>query len=132
MTGSIWTTVIDFIFPPSCAGCGTTGSLACTDCQQKMIPLHEPLCDTCGQPTMDQSTCQRCTKVPPTIDKIRSAVLYTEPVTKFMHHFKYYDQFALANPLAEMMLSTLSELSAEPPDLLIPIPLHTQRERERG
>lgn len=49
-----------------------------------------------------------------------------------MHHFKYYDQFALAKPLAEMMLSTLSELSAEPPDLLIPIPLHTQRERERG
>ncbi len=49
-----------------------------------------------------------------------------------MHHFKYYDQFALAKPLAEMMMSTLSELSLEPPDLLIPIPLHSQRERERG
>ncbi len=49
-----------------------------------------------------------------------------------MHHFKYYDQFALARPMAEMMLGTLPDLSAELPDLYIPIPLHAQREQERG
>ena len=136
VTGSFWTSVIDFIFPPVCAGCGTAGSLACAPCQEKIIKLIEPLCQRCGQLVIDAGLCKRCTKVPPTIDKIRSAVLYTDPVNKFVHAFKYYDQFALAKPLAALMLDSLTELSPpsenNQPNLLVPVPLHPVRERERG
>ena len=86
----------------------------------------------CGQPTVNVSICQRCTKVPPPIDKIRASVLYTDPVTKFMHRFKYQDQFALAKPMGQMMAETIREQPLLSPQIFIPIPLHPQRQRERG
>lgn len=132
-TGSFWNTVIDFILPPVCNGCETAGSLICATCKEKLIWLQEPLCDICGQPGFRAGVCRRCTKVPPTIDHIRAAVLYTEPMTRIMHQFKYYDQFGLAQTMANMMRGAARVLyELQQPDLLIPIPLHVAREAERG
>ncbi|MFK7801977.1 MAG: ComF family protein [Anaerolineae bacterium] len=132
-TGSFWNTVIDFILPPVCNGCETAGSLICATCQEKLIWLKEPLCVICGQPNFRSGKCRQCTKVPPPIDKIRSAVLYTDPVTRIMHQFKYYDQFALTRTLTDMMLEPANELiQSNPIDVIIPIPLHSSREAERG
>lgn len=97
-----------------------------------MIRLQEPLCDICGQPTIADEICRRCTKVPPSIDKIRSSVLYTDPVTKFMRRFKYQDQFALAKPMGQMMAETIKSQPVLTPEILIPIPLHPHRQNERG
>ncbi|MFT5194859.1 MAG: ComF family protein [Cellvibrionaceae bacterium] len=87
----------------------------------------------CGQPGFRAGKCRQCTKVLPAIDKIRAAVLYTDPVTRIMHQFKYYEQFALARTLSGMMASVAKELcETHPANLLIPIPLHPNREAERG
>ena len=132
-TGSFWNTVIDFILPPVCNGCETAGSLICARCKEKLIWLKEPLCAICGQPSFRAGKCRQCTKVPPTIDHIRAAVLYTDPMTRIMHQFKYYDQFALAQTMTDMMRGAARELfKLQKPDLLIPIPLHAEREAERG
>lgn len=132
-TGSFWNTVIDFILPPACNGCETVGSLICATCTDKLIWLKEPLCIVCGQPGFRPGKCRQCTKVLPPIDQIRAAVLYTDPMTRIMHQYKYYGQFGLTRSLTAMMLEPAQGLcNTHLPDLLIPIPLHPQREKERG
>ena len=125
--------VLDFIFPPSCAGCGTTGSLICVNCQKQFVWIKEPICEICGQPTLKSGRCLPCTKVPPAIDQIRAPILYTEAVTRIIHNFKYYDQFALAKPLANLMSAAIPQFNSNLfAELIVPIPLHKKREKQRG
>ena len=125
--------VLDFIFPPTCAGCGATGSLICANCENKFVWIKEPICVTCGQPTLELGKCAQCTKVPPAIDQIRAPILYTEGVTRIIHNLKYYDQFALAKPLAQLMSAAVPQFKLPfESNLILPIPLHKKREKERG
>lgn len=125
--------MLDFIFPPTCAGCGATGSLICVNCVNKFVWIKEPVCAVCGQPVLTLGTCVSCTKVPPAIDQIRAPILYTEGVTRIIHNLKYYDQFALAKPLARLMSAAVPQFNLPlQSNLIVPIPLHKKREKERG
>ncbi|MEM8859833.1 MAG: ComF family protein [Chloroflexota bacterium] len=54
-------------------------------------------------------------------------------MTRIIHNLKYYDQFALAKPLASLMAVAIPQFKAQvTADVIVPIPLHKQREKERG
>ncbi len=65
------------------------------------------------------------------LKQIRAAVLFTHPASKLIHTLKYNGAFALAKPLAQMMAAAWGAWQV-PVDLVLPIPLHASRERERG
>ena len=48
-----------------------------------------------------------------------------------IHQFKYHGVKALASPLAQLMAESL-ETKPVPADVIVPVPLHPRRLRERG
>lgn len=58
-------------------------------------------------------------------------LVFDDTLREIIHHLKYADRVSLAGPCGELMKASLDR---EPftGDLIIPVPLHPQRERERG
>jgi ComF family protein len=75
--------------------------------------------------------CRRCQERPLPLNQIRAAVLFEEPVARLIHLMKYEGYFALAEPLADLMLEAWPRWQT-PVDLVLPIPLYPGRERKRG
>ncbi len=74
--------------------------------------------------------CGACLKEPPAFDHTLAAFSYGFPIDRLLHAFKYAGDLSLAGILAE----PLARLAVEhpKPDLLLPMPLHPVRLRERG
>lgn len=111
----------DFLFPPVCLGCRqreTTTGLVCGSC------LEELASHTTTQPRYDEV---------PGLSHIRSLGAYAPPFSTLVQEFKYRNRYALApvlaNPLAGLLLSDAMLKQA---DVLVPVPLHPARLRERG
>ncbi len=124
--------LLNFVFPPVCGACKKAGSLVCEDCYNQLQWIQVPLCDRCGRPvSRPTECCSVCQERPLPLKQIRAAVLFAFPVAKLIHNLKYNGAFALANPLAEMMVAAWSTWHM-PVDLVLPVPLHAERQRKRG
>ncbi len=124
--------LLNFVFPPVCGACKKAGSLICEECQNQLQWVRAPLCDRCGRPvSRPTDCCSVCQERPLPLKQIRAAVLFAHPVSKLIHNLKYNGAFALAKPLAQMMADAWSTWHM-PVDLVLPIPLHAERERKRG
>ncbi len=69
--------------------------------------------------------------MPLAIDGIRSAFLLEDGVRKAIHQFKYSNRQSLTVGLARLMADRWHS-NPMPSDLLVPVPLHPARQRERG
>lgn len=124
--------LLNFVFPPVCGACKQAGSLICEACHNQLQWIQAPLCNRCGRPVSKPTDCCAvCQERPLSLKHIRAAVLFAHPVAKLIHNLKYNGAFALAKPLAEMMAEAWATWQM-PVDLVLPIPLHAERQRERG
>ncbi|GAW68606.1 competence protein ComF [Geoanaerobacter pelophilus] len=133
--------LLDLFFPPLCHACRAfipeAGELfICADCLDKVAFLTTPLCTVCGAPfATDQGsdhTCGACLTHPP-LHTCRSAAILEGPLQQLIHRFKYGGRVQLSLPLGLLALSALSEFCNEAaPDLIVPVPLHKKRLRQRG
>ena len=124
--------LLNFIFPPVCGACKKAGSLLCDVCHAQLQWVQAPLCNRCGRPVSSPTNCcSVCRERPLPLQQIRAAVLFAHPVSKLIHNLKYNGAFGLAKPLAEMMAEAWTTWQF-PVDLVLPIPLHAERERKRG
>lgn len=123
--------LLDLVFPPQCAVCHTMGTLLCDSCLQQFPHVVDPICDHCGCPINHPGLCAACQISPPAIDGIRSVVMLTDGARQAVHRFKYEGASALAAPLAGLMAEYWS-CRALPAEVLVAVPLHIARERERG
>lgn len=64
-------------------------------------------------------------------DLARSAFLFNQALREIIHHLKYSDRVSLARPLGDLLRECLHR-EAFTGDLVIPVPLHRSRERQRG
>lgn len=124
-------TVLDLLFPRWCLGCGREGSLICPSCRQKLPTIEPPLCPQCGVPQPGGILCPACINHKHAIDGIRSPFRFEGIIRQAIHQLKYKNLRASAEPLAEILWSYLSDnpISGE---VLVPVPLHGKRLRERG
>lgn len=123
--------VLDLLFPPWCVGCGAVGSLLCSSCQAALPRLSPPLCVRCGKPLSFGTLCYECENRPMEIDGIRSIFRFDGAVRQAILSFKYKNVKALAAPLAQLMKEYLCAHPL-PGDVLVPLPLHPRRLRQRG
>jgi ComF family protein len=88
-------------------------------------------CPRCGRPGGVRALCAPCAPSSSPLDAILPATVFAHPIRPAIHDFKYEGARDLAGPLAEWLAATwrLHRLEA---DLIVPVPLHTRRERERG
>ncbi len=102
-----------------------------------MTPVVSPLCDLCGVPfaTTDgiDHRCGHCSTAPPRFTAARAAVLFDGPVRDLIHRFKYDKRVQHSRPLGLLTAEGLdSWVAAAAADLVMPVPLHVRRLRQRG
>lgn len=133
--------LLDTILPPVCHMCRSfipnAGTLhICPTCRDSLPLVSSPLCSVCGIPftgTGNDHQCGACLLHPPHFDTARAHVLYEGPVRDLIHSFKYDRRTHLRYPLALLTLEGLGDFLAEQsPQLIVPVPLHRFRLRQRG
>jgi len=103
----------------------------CDDCLEQIPRVNPPFCTRCGNPVTAGSLCVRCQTAPMQIEHIRSAVYFGGALRQAVHQFKYQGCTALAKPLSKLMVESWRQ-DPMSVDLVVPVPLHTTRLRERG
>jgi competence protein ComFC len=131
MTGQLQEKIVDFFFPRRCVGCGKMGDLLCASCCQKLPRLLPPFCQKCGKPESSGVLCPACWGQQTDIDGIRSVFRFEGTVRRAIHDLKYRNLKSIAACLATLMANYLRDNPVHG-DLLVPVPLHRRRLRERG
>ena len=128
---------LDVVFPPVCARCGRAGWILCPNCSATLPQTPAAICHRCGRidETPDSlgpnSLCRECRAHPSPLVQMRAPLRYQEPTSTLIHRYKYEGYFALAGPLAQFLIAGWP-VWEQPPDLILPIPLHARRRRQRG
>ena len=123
--------IADVVLPSVCGNCRHIGAVVCADCIHQMDWVGEPLCQRCGRLVGQGVLCEKCRHSPPILNQIRSLFVFAQPLTKFIHQLKYKNKFGIARPLGELMAAHMPHWFINP-DIIIPIPLHSARYRDRG
>jgi len=126
-----------FLFPPVCVLCGGRGHEAldlCAACLQS-LPTLGSTCVRCAEPLTGivlEALCGRCQAKPLAFERCQALFHYAYPLDTLLQRLKFSGRLEMALILGHLMADRLSESLDEIPDCLIPVPLHTQRLRERG
>jgi ComF family protein len=119
------------LLPGTCLLCSSDSAamLLCRACSADLPSLPQHLCPQCSAQTTHGERCGACLKAPPAFAKTLAIFRYEFPVDRIIHAYKYGHQIAVAEWAAELIAN---QIQASEYDLLIPMPLHPARLRERG
>ncbi len=133
---------VDLVYPPRCGVCGSFLSWGeaeeiCPECLSGMHRVRSPLCRHCGVPFEagpdEDRFCERCLREPPSYEIARSLFVYEGTVVEAVHRLKYAGKTRLADIFGPQLAGPARAClppSADP--LVMPVPLHLERLRERG
>ena len=128
-------------YPPTCVVCAANigrSEYLCADCQRRAPRIVAPFCAKCSEPYQGAITqefrCANCEHRKLHFDCAVAAYRSRGLVRKLVHDFKYGTQRYLRYPLAAWLRETLHDerLRGRHFDLIVPVPLHPARQRERG
>jgi ComF family protein len=124
--------LIDFVYPPLCAGCGSYAEnpqCICDRCLERIdwwdsvIPLTD--IDYTPQGQVDEG---RPRSFPAFV-----AASYVDPLRQIIIQYKFRGAVAIAPAIAERLCSQFgAKIKKLEPAVIVPIPLHPSREYERG
>ena len=130
--------LLDFIFPKRCLRCGRLGRYLCSSCTRTILYVHanELVCPVCERLAIDGKIHPRCSKKY-SLDGLISFFRYKGLIRTAIQTIKYRFVRDLASELTalisrEMIEATLYALPKDCIPVLLPIPLHPARERNRG
>ena len=107
----IWTSLLDFLFPPECLGCGTEDVWLCPDCR-KSIRIEV----------------RRLSLQPKAFTHVWVLADYNQPlVAKAIRRFKFGYCRDLLQDLRPFMAAALEEVPLPEGAVLVPVPLHRLR-----
>jgi ComF family protein len=125
------------LFPSHCRLCGTATRTAldlCRPCRDE-APWLKNTCRQCSLPLpacCDDELCGRCQKLAPAFDATTALFHYRPPVDYLIKRLKFSNELAIGPLLSGLLAERLAARPAPLPGLLIPVPLHHTRLRERG
>ena len=130
------------LFPRICLGCGKEARWICNDCLKTIGIIKQPFCPECRRPTEVGEFCSICRGgvSPPALDGIFICANFEEGVLKeAIHQFKYNGISDIGGLLGKIMAGKLKSIPvgagfkpAPTFNLIIPVPLHRKRLRQRG
>lgn len=125
-----WSWLIDACFPITCVVCRREGDWLCADHRDQISLRQHHECPICRQHQPTPYACQWCASKS-YLDQLWVIADYDQVIKSFVHAFKYQ--------LASEAISALQPIvtTAERPGwdneaVLMPLPLHPRRQRERG
>jgi ComF family protein len=127
--------LLELLYPPACIACAKVlpvRAAFCETCDVAVERLPPSRCRTCAEPgTFPRDTCPRCHDSPPPFVRAWAPFAHEGPVARAIHRFKYEDHPELAPALAELLASECPRFLSQAPRLLVALPLHDRRFRER-
>ena len=118
-----------------CQLCGQAGDQArdlCTACAAEFV-RNDVCCPRCALPLEAPALlCGECLEHAPPFASAVAPFVYGHPLDMLMTRFKFGRSLAAGRVLAELWIDALRALPPARPDVLIPVPLHPDRLRERG
>jgi ComF family protein len=125
-----WKTM-DFLYPPSCAGCGAFSYRFCPVCYQDIVsPQVIHPCPRCGNKLI-QDICPYCEENHFVLQSINSLGVYRTSLRQAILHLKFHHDLGLGDEFAPH-LKKLLLISAWKIDLIVPVPVSPKRKAERG
>jgi ComF family protein len=124
----------DLLFPPRCINCDTPAGWLCSDCLKAIPLLAGEICFHCGTPkTSTAIFCRQCQQHPlQYLSGIRAAALFeNNPLRNAIHFLKYRNHKAVAAVLAQILQAAYVRFTLTA-DVIVPVPLHSSRFKERG
>jgi len=132
---------LGFVYPEVCQVCGQEHAtvpegFVCVQCWQKVRFIKPPFCERCGLPYEGDITtafeCGNCREMELHFRSARSAVLAGELMLDIIHRYKYQRALWFEPFLADLLVRQAApELAREKWDMIVPVPLHPTRRRER-
>ena len=133
--------IASLFYPPNCGACGAAISNAeylCPLCHDKAQRIVPPFCAKCSEPFAGaiegEFTCANCGHRKLEFDAAVSAYRSRGVVRFVILQFKYSRQLHLRHPIATWLAEAMADarLRDRAFDLVVPVPLHPARLRERG
>ncbi|MDO9391419.1 MAG: ComF family protein [bacterium] len=144
MLKSLLHSLLNFIFPPFCASCHQKilqpeSGLICEACWDSLVKWRPDCCQRCGaqlpaQPSHEMPMlCPKCRIPDWACADIRAIGPFKTPLADAIHLLKYSDRRSVVKKLSEYMEQSLSGADHyKSSDLILSVPLHPARKRERG
>ena len=118
-----------------CAARTPAGKDLCPACERS-LPRTKWACPRCAAHgaaiEVNGVSCGKCQTYPPAYVSARAAFRYASPVDKLIQDLKYHDRLELSRLLGGYLANHLQALNDPLPDVVVPVPLHSSRLRERG
>lgn len=129
----------NLIFPAYCLECERRlpegrPPLFCDDCLSGISVITSPYCTCCGLPFKSGQAhlCSQCHVKPYSFTLARASVFYQGPVTSLISDFKFNGKLTGLPTLTALAKKSTGFHDLSEPDIIIPVPLHARRLRERG
>lgn len=118
------------LLPQDCVLCAAPSGdeLVCRGCHADLPPLGD-VCPRCADASPAGTLCGACLADPPHFDSALAVWRYDFPVDRLVHALKYGQRLALA---AWFGRTLARRAQARQIDVVLPMPLHARRLRERG
>jgi competence protein ComFC len=137
--------IVSVFFPAGCRICErplTTANRVpiCEECLSSFKRVPDIVCEVCGRPLTEMTRkegepllCPACQDNTYAFDRARSFALYEEAVVRAILLLKFEQIEPLGAWFAERLAKMVSPDRVSPvADVVVPVPLHRERERERG
>lgn len=131
----------DLFFPPVCVHCrGLVEEGAyrhvCAACARLLDFVRPPHCATCGHPFYgdagDAGSCPHCAALAPAFRRGCTAVLFRGPARALVLELKYHGGRHVLPDMEAIFRRSPSVLARARGAVLVPVPLHPRKQRERG
>ncbi len=126
-----------WLFPGICLLCServATNNEFCDACEASLPRLYNG-CEQCAVPlaaaSATQHRCGTCQQHPPAFRRALAPFVYAAPIDRLIQDLKYQQRLATARLLGARLADYVA--SRDPKiDIIVPVPLHAKRLRERG
>lgn len=136
------------LFPSNCRLCRAPLAListlpVCKDCLRRLRPIAGPVCAACGERLTSvylserdgAPLCGMCLRVEPVFTRASAYGSYEAGLRDLIHLLKYQHVRPAANVLGRMLAEVVAELReafSDRPPIVVPVPLHLAKLRQRG
>ena len=124
----------EWLLPSSCLLCGLAGQAGrdlCAGCASE-LPYLKAACHCCAIPLPQAGVCGQCQQKPHSFNSAWAAFDYQSPVDHLIQSLKFNGKLHCGRLLGELMAERLAVSGVDLPELLLPVPLHSSRLRQRG
>ncbi|MGK0184507.1 MAG: competence protein ComFC [Verrucomicrobiales bacterium] len=139
--------ILNILYPPRCSGCSSPdpatvpdSARLCQPCADQLEAIAAPFCKHCGETFAGNMghpaqtfECSNCLGRTFHFDFAIASYEATALTRELVHRFKYQRQFHLRTVLGAMLMPALEDprILAQDKWILVPVPLHPRRRRER-